>query len=125
MGFLHRTRIRLSDIYAKPELRRKGQSRKFATESDFFPDFCNFLLGLEPSALPVELIQNGLDARSTWAVISFERDRLVCEGNETPIDKRGDECRNAQPSRSFSLARLQVPCKTDITYDHWFTMEDG
>jgi len=62
---------------------------EFVTEADWIPDFWNFLLGLNREDLIAELIQNDLDQEATQTQISFERDRLVCEGNGNPVDKNG------------------------------------
>ena len=62
---------------------------KFVTEADWIPSFWNFLLGLNRDDLIAELIQNDLDQNATRTVISFEQDRLVCEGNGKPVDPEG------------------------------------
>ena len=59
------------------------------TEADWVPSFWNFLLKLDRADLIAELIQNDLDEGATRTVISFERDRLVCEGNGRPVDTAG------------------------------------
>ena len=59
------------------------------TEVDATPIIWNFLLGLNRNDLIAELIQNDLDQNATCTVISFERDRLVCEGNGRPVDREG------------------------------------
>lgn len=62
---------------------------EFVTEADWIPSFWNFLLGLNRDDLIAELIQNDLDQNATRTVISFEQDRLVCEGNGKPVDPEG------------------------------------
>ena len=62
---------------------------EFVTEADWIPSFWNFLLGLDRNDLIAELIQNDLDQNATRTVISFEQDRLVCEGNGKPVDPEG------------------------------------
>ena len=59
------------------------------TEFDQVPIFWNFLAGLDRNDLIVELIQNDLDQDATRTVISFEQDRLVCEGNGRPVEADG------------------------------------
>ena len=65
------------------------QESEFITEFDGVPNFWNFLSGLDQNDLIAELIQNDLDQRATRTVISFEQDRLVCEGNGSPVDDDG------------------------------------
>ncbi len=62
---------------------------EFVTEADWIPSFWNFLLGLDRNDLIAELIQNDLDQNATRTVISFEQDRLVCEGNGKSVDPEG------------------------------------
>ena len=62
---------------------------KFVTEADWIPSFWNFLLGLDPDDLIAELVQNDLDQGATRTVISFEQDRLICDGNGRPVDPEG------------------------------------
>lgn len=62
---------------------------EFVTQSDFVPDFWQFLLNLKRKDLIAELVQNDLDQEATRTVVSFERDRLVCEGNGMPVDADG------------------------------------
>lgn len=62
---------------------------EFVTEADWIPSFWNFLLGLDRNDLIAELIQNDLDQNATRTVISFEQDRLVCEGNGKSVDTEG------------------------------------
>ena len=61
----------------------------FVTEADWIPGFWNFLLALDRNDLIAELVQNDLDQEATRTVISFEQDRLVCEGNGTPVEPDG------------------------------------
>ncbi len=62
---------------------------QYVTESDWIPEFWNFLLGLDCNDLIAELIQNDLDQDATETVISFHRDRLISEGNGHPVDADG------------------------------------
>lgn len=62
---------------------------EFVTEADWIPTFWTFLLNLNPNDLIAELVQNDLDQDATRTVISFEQDRLVCEGNGSPVDSKG------------------------------------
>ena len=62
---------------------------EFVTEADWIPTFWTFLLNLNCSDLIAELIQNDLDQGATRTVISFERNRLVCEGDGSPVDSEG------------------------------------
>ncbi len=62
---------------------------QFVTEFDLIPGFWNYLVGLDRNDLIAELIQNDLDQGATLTVISFERTRLVCEGNGEPVDPEG------------------------------------
>lgn len=63
--------------------------REFVTESDWIPGFWNYLLDLDRDDLVAELIQNDLDQDATRSVITFERDRLVSEGNGRSVDANG------------------------------------
>ncbi len=63
--------------------------RRFVTEADWIPGFWNYLLDLDRDDLVAELIQNDLDQDATRTVISFEEDRLVCEGNGKPVETEG------------------------------------
>ena len=56
---------------------------------DRVPGFWNFLNGLNQNDLIAELVQNDLDQQATQTVVSFEQDRLVCEGNGAPVDDGG------------------------------------
>ncbi len=77
------------------------------TEADWVPSFWNFLLKLDRADLIAELIQNDLDEGATRTVISFERDRLVCEGNGRPVDIAG-----WRRLRLIQGAGDQVPAKS-------------
>ena len=63
--------------------------RRFVTEADWIPGFWNYLLDLDRDDLVAELLQNDLDQDATRTVISFEEDRLVCEGNGKPVEAEG------------------------------------
>ena len=58
----------------------------FVTEFDAVPGFWNYLLGLDRNDLIAELIQNDLDQGATCTTISFEKTRLVCDGNGAPVE---------------------------------------
>ena len=58
---------------------------------DSVPQFWQFLKGLRPDDLIVELIQNDLDANAKHTSISFELDRLVCRGDGEPVGPGGWE----------------------------------
>ena len=62
---------------------------QYVTESDWVPDFWNFLLGLDRNDLIAELVQNDLDQAATQTVISFEQNRMFSEGNGQPVDADG------------------------------------
>ena len=70
---------------------RSGTEGQFVAEADWIPSFWNFLIGLDRDDLIPELVQNDLDQGATHTVISFEQDRLVCEGNGKPVDDDGWE----------------------------------
>lgn len=78
----------------------------YVTEADWIPAFWNFLSGLDRDDLIAELIQNDLDQDATRTVISFEQDRLVCEGNGRPVDAEG-----WQRLRKIQGAGHTVPAK--------------
>ena len=61
----------------------------FVTEFDSIPSFWNYLVGLDRTDLLAELIQNDLDQGATCSVVSFERTRLVCDGNGRPVEPDG------------------------------------
>lgn len=79
---------------------------EFVSEADWVPDFWNFLLGLDPEDLIPELVQNDIDQDATRTTISFERNRLVCEGNGRPVDSAG-----WQRLRKIRGAGESVPAK--------------
>ncbi len=58
----------------------------FVTKFDSIPGFWNYLVGLDSNDLIAELIQNDLDQGATRTAISFERTRLICEGDGAPVD---------------------------------------
>ena len=62
---------------------------RFVSEADWIPGFWNYLLDLNAEDLIAELIQNDLDQNATRTVVSFEEDRLICEGNGRPVDEDG------------------------------------
>ena len=80
--------------------------RRFVTEADWIPGFWNYLLDLDRNDLIAELIQNDLDQDATRTVISFEEDRLVCEGNGIPVEAEG-----WQRLRKIQGAGDSVPAK--------------
>ena len=88
---------------------RSGQGNRpgLVTEADWVPSFWNFLLKLEREDLIAELVQNDLDQGATRTVISFERDRLVCEGNGRSVDADG-----WKRLRSIQGAGDEVPAKS-------------
>ena len=88
---------------------RSGQGNRpgLVTEADWVPSFWNFLLKLEREDLIAELVQNDLDQGATRTVISFERDRLVCEGNGRSVDADG-----WRRLRSIQGAGDEVPAKS-------------
>ena len=85
----------------------RGNRPGLVTEADWVPSFWNFLLKLEREDLIAELVQNDLDQGATRTVISFERDRLVCEGNGRPVDADG-----WKRLRSIQGAGDEVPAKS-------------
>ena len=80
--------------------------RRFVTEADWIPGFWNYLLDLDRDDLIAELIQNDLDQDATRTVISFEENRLVCEGNGKPVETEG-----WQRLRKIQGAGDSVPAK--------------
>lgn len=72
-----------------PHPQEPNTEPEFVTEADWVPGFWNFLLGLDHDDLIAELVQNDLDQQATRTVISFERDRLVSEGNGKPVEADG------------------------------------
>ena len=85
---------------------KSGMDGQYVTEADWIPSFWNFLVGLNRDDLIAELIQNDLDQDATRTVISFEDDRLVCEGNGKPVDSDG-----WQRLRKIQGAGDSVPAK--------------
>ena len=83
-----------------------GPEGEFVTEADWVPAFWNFLAGLDRDDIIAELVQNDLDQGATRTVISFEQDRLVCEGNGKPVDDEG-----WLRLRKIQGAGLTVPAK--------------
>ena len=79
---------------------------QFVTEFDAIPGFWNYLVGLDRADLIAELIQNDLDEGATSTIISFERTRLVCEGNGKPVEPEG-----WQRLRKILGAGDEVPAK--------------
>ena len=79
---------------------------EFVTEADWIPTFWTFLLNLNRSDLIAELVQNDLDQGATRTVISFERNRVVCEGDGSPVDFEG-----WQRLRKIQGAGNTVPAK--------------
>ena len=61
----------------------------YIQQFDQVPAFWQFLGGLRADDIIAELIQNDLDAGSTYTEISFLEDRLICKGNGEPIDEDG------------------------------------
>ena len=58
---------------------------------DSVPQFWQFLKGLRTDDLIVELIQNDLDANAKHTSISFEPNRLACQGDGEPVEEEGWE----------------------------------
>ena len=91
---------------AVAQSRDNGTEMQFVTEADWVPTFWNYLLNLDHHDLIAELVQNDLDQDATRTVISFEEDRLVCEGNGKPVDPDG-----WQRLRKIQGAGHSVPAK--------------
>ena len=72
-----------------PQTVESEEATEYVTESDWIPDFWNFLLGLDRYDLVAELIQNDLDQGATQTVITFEQHRIISEGNGLPVDADG------------------------------------
>ena len=66
-----------------------AEGDRFVTEWDGTPSFWNYLLGLDRADLVAELVQNDLDQDATRTVVSFEENRLVCEGDGKPVEADG------------------------------------
>ena len=63
----------------------------YVQKFDSVPQFWQFLKGLRTDDLIVELIQNDLDADAKHTSISFELDRLACQGDGEPVEEDGWE----------------------------------
>ena len=63
----------------------------YVQKFDQVPHFWQFLRGLRTDDLIVELIQNDLDANARHTTISFEQDRLVCQGDGQVVEEDGWE----------------------------------
>ena len=63
----------------------------YVQKFDSVPQFWQFLKGLSSDDLIVELIQNDLDANAKHTSISFELDRLVCQGDGESVGADGWE----------------------------------
>lgn len=61
----------------------------YVANFDGIPGFWNYFAGLNRNDLIAELVQNDLDQEATRTTISFERKRLVCEGNGLPVGPEG------------------------------------
>ena len=70
-------------------LKPGNDTNGFVSNADWIPGFWNYLLDLKAEDLIAELIQNDLDQDATRTVVSFEEDRLICEGNGKPVDEQG------------------------------------
>lgn len=77
------------DTMDAPSHSPDSDERQFVTEADWISGFWNYLLDLARDDLIAELIQNDLDQDATRTVVSFERDRLVCEGNGRSVEADG------------------------------------
>ena len=64
---------------------------RYVQQSDSVPQFWQFLKGLRPDDLIVELIQNDLDANAEHTSISFDSDRLTCQGDGDFVEETGWE----------------------------------
>ena len=62
---------------------------KYVQQFDQVPEFWQFLIGLRTDDLISELVQNELDAFSSYTKITFEKDRFLCKGAGSPVDKYG------------------------------------
>jgi len=62
---------------------------RYVTRFDAEPEFWQYLNGLMPEGLIIELVQNELDARATHTRIAFGADRLISEGDGEPVDDEG------------------------------------
>ena len=66
-----------------------SHSAEFIQKFDAEPQFWQFLRGLRPDDLIVELIQNDLDANASRTSITFTSDRLICQGDGEPVSEDG------------------------------------
>ena len=73
------------------EVNEELTTSHYVQRFDSVPQFWQFLKGLRADDLIVELIQNDLDANAKHTSISFEPDRLVCQGDGEPVEKNGWE----------------------------------
>jgi|RhiMetdeSRZDD1v2_1073273.scaffolds.fasta_scaffold21955_7 hypothetical protein len=62
---------------------------EFVQQFDEVPAFWQYLQGLSPDDLIIELVQNEFDALSTHTRIVFHPDKFICEGNGIPVDADG------------------------------------
>jgi len=69
--------------------RPDNEADEFVSDADWIPSFWTYLLDLKAEDLIAELVQNDLDQDATRTVVSFEEDRLICEGNGRPVDNQG------------------------------------
>ena len=56
---------------------------------DSVPGFWQYIRGLRFNELVAELVQNELDANSTYTQIKFGFDQMICEGNGDHVDEDG------------------------------------
>ena len=84
-GFFHKLVVAISA--AKDEV--KLSTQQFVQKFDVVPQFWQFLKGLSPDDLIIELIQNELDANATRTQIVFHPDRLVCRGDGELVAEDG------------------------------------
>ena len=64
-------------------------SSEYVQRFDAEPQFWQFLKGLRSNDLIVELIQNDLDANASCTSITFNTDRLICQGDGEPVSTDG------------------------------------
>ena len=93
------------DALVVEDMDRQPDTR-FVTEFDAIPGFWNYLVGIDRADLIAELVQNDLDQGATSTIISFERTRLVCDGNGRPVEPEG-----WQRLRKILGAGDEVPAK--------------
>jgi hypothetical protein len=70
-------------------MEREKIEPEYISRVDLAPDFWQFLVGLRIDDLVAELVQNDLDAGANRTIITFEQNRLICEGDGVPIDDDG------------------------------------